>query len=68
MSTSAALARRAHYFSTHCLHEAHGMCVGRCALCESPCQCACHGADEQDASMGETLVGAGTITTTEATT
>lgn len=37
------LALRAHYFSTHCLHDHHDQCKGTCKHCPEACRCDCHG-------------------------
>lgn len=37
-----ALAERAHYYSTACLHLKHGECRGSCQFCSRPCGCECH--------------------------
>lgn len=37
-----ALAERAHYYSTACLHLKHGECKGTCKFCSRPCGCECH--------------------------
>lgn len=37
-----ALAERAHYYSTACLHLKHGECRGTCKFCRRPCGCECH--------------------------
>lgn len=59
MSTKHALAHRAHYYSTACMHERHGECRRKCKFCDAPCQCACHGDDQSPAGASEALVGTG---------
>lgn len=58
MSTHSALAQRAHYFSTSCIHEKHEECARTCSICGSPCQCSCHGEERGRQERALASVGA----------
>jgi hypothetical protein len=58
MSAHSALAQRAHYYSTSCIHEQHDDCARSCSICASPCQCACHGDDRGGQERALASVGA----------
>ena len=35
-----------HYVSTYCIHAEHADCRRTCKLCQAPCLCSCHLADQ----------------------
>jgi hypothetical protein len=53
MTTMPALAERAHYYSTACLHMKHIDCRGTCKFCSRPCGCDCHNYQSAPAAAGD---------------
>lgn len=56
MAEITALAGRAHYLSTACLHAHHGDCKGTCKWCDAICRCTCHTTPPADAPAPATDV------------